>query len=380
MTEVRRCPRCLLPETVGNIHFDANGVCNHCLDYDRGFSNWEEIKDRKAKEFQDILNQAKKLNRPYDCFVPLSGGKDSTYTLYLATKVYGLRTLAVTLDNGYLSRLAKENIKNALEHCDADHFFYNINKKNSSALFKEFVLKSGNFCNACMRGINYAIEISAKSFKIPLIIKGSGRRVPYISQLKGISTLNTPSYYLNILKNSKLLNQFKHMARFKTSLEFQKTMGGICDILNIPRISLMKYVPQHIGMYDYIYLPYTEILDVIKREMGWSDFGGTVEHLDCDLHDVPFHKNTLKVPNITKSTFHNSGLIRQGILTKEEALNIEAKDSADSSIPKDLASFLQETGITYDEYVNYVKSSDNKRFENRFEKLARDIYHRLRKF
>lgn len=112
--EIIRCKRCLLPSSINGITFDTDGVCNHCRSYERDFAQWDVIKDRKAIEFQELLARAKSLNRPYDCLVPLSGGKDSTYVLYLVTKVYKLRTLAVTLDNGYLSDLAKENIKNAL--------------------------------------------------------------------------------------------------------------------------------------------------------------------------------------------------------------------------------------------------------------------------
>lgn len=123
MKNIVRCKRCLLPDSLLGISIDEQGVCNHCRDYERNFAGWDSIKDRKAQEFQQLLEKAKSLKRPYDCLVPLSGGKDSTYALYLATKVYKLRTLAVTLDNGYLSDLAKVNINNALVNCDADHFF-----------------------------------------------------------------------------------------------------------------------------------------------------------------------------------------------------------------------------------------------------------------
>lgn len=313
---MQRCNRCLLPASLEGITFDSEGICNHCRNYERNFADWDQISERKSKEFRELLDKARSLKRPYDCLVPLSGGKDSTYALYLATKVYHLRTLAVTLDNGYLSSPARENIKNALANCDADHIFYHINKANSSVLFKAFVERSGDFCNACMRGINYAIEFSQKSFRIPLVIKGSGRRVQYVSQLKSISTLNTPAYFENVIKGTGVHEKFKHLAQYKNKLERQKIAGGIYDILGFPRKHLMKFVPQHIGMYDYIYLPFTEIIQIIKREMGWSDFGGSAEHLDCEMHDVPFFKNTLLVSNITKSTLHNSGLLRQGILTR----------------------------------------------------------------
>jgi len=142
----------------------------------------------------------------------------------------------------------------------------------------------------------------------------------------------------------------------------------------------MRFVPQHIGMYDYIYLPVNEIIGIIKAEMGWSDYGGTAEHLDCELHNVPFHKNTLAIPNITASTFHNSGLLRQGIISQEEALHNEEMDKSAAQIPEELVSFLHDNGMTYDEYLGYVRNADNSKYISRVQKWAREIYHKMRKF
>lgn len=375
-----RCARCLLPSSLPGMVFDIEGVCNHCRNYERDYAEWDAIADRKRKEFASILNFAKDLKRPYDCLVPLSGGKDSTYALYLATKEYGLKTLAVTFDNGYMSSLAKENIENALVSCDADHVFYHMNRQNSAKLFTAFLSSSGDFCNACMRGINYSIEVALKSFHIPLVIKGSGRRVQYLSQLKNISTLNTPSYFLNVIKETKRFNQFKHMARHRTKLEWQKIAGGITDIVGLPRTVLMRNIPQHIGMYDYIYVPLPDLLNVIKIEMGGSDGGGAAEHLDCELHDVPFHKNTLLVEKITKSTLHNSGLLRQGLISKDQALEKERKDLESESIPPELIIFLADNNLTYDDYERAVRSANREQYAPRIQKIARTVYHRLRKF
>jgi len=133
-------------------------------------------------------------------------------------------------------------------------------------------------------------------------------------------------------------------------------------------------------MYDYVYLPVNEIIEIIKSEMGWSDFGGTAEHLDCDLHNVPMYKNTIVIPNITPSTFHNSGLLRQGIISKDEAIKIENTEKASEPIPNDLVNFLKETNISYDEYIRYVKYADKTKYVSNIQKWARDIYHRFRKF
>ncbi|MCB9029006.1 MAG: hypothetical protein H6545_07835 [Bacteroidales bacterium] len=378
--EIKRCTRCILPDTLSSVTFDEKGLCNHCRNYERDFLEWDRISDRKEKEFRAILKKAVSLNRPYDCLVPLSGGKDSTYALYLCTKVYKLRTLAVTLDNGFLSGPARENIKNALESCDADHIFYSININNSRELFREFTLKTGDFCTACMRGINYSIEMAVKNFRIPLVIKGSGRRVQYVSQIKEVSNLNTASYFANVIRGTEAGKKFSHFSAGRRRGEFIKIAGAIPDILGISRSRTMRFMTQHIGLYDYIYKPYPEIVEIIRREMKWSDHAGSVEHLDCELHDIPFYKDTLKIPGITAGTFHRSGLIRQGLLKREDALRMEEEELKEKDPPAELFKYLKNSDITPENYARAVLESDNSQYEPKYQKIVRNLYHRFRRY
>ncbi len=253
-------------------------------------------------------------------------------------------------------------------------------QKNSDELFSIFTKRTGDFCNACMRSINYSIEFASRSFRIPLIVKGSGRRVQYVSQIKEVSSLNTSSYFANVIKGTGAEKKFDYLSANRHKLEFQKIAGGITDILGIPRTALMRFIPQHIGMYDYIYRPFPEIVEILKREMKWSDNKGTTEHLDCDMHDVPFFKDTLRIPGITKYTFYNSGLIRQGLMTREEALEREESGLKKKDPPPELLKFLSESNMGYDEYVKTVNTSDKSRYEPVIQKLARDIYHKLRRY
>jgi len=114
--------------------------------------------------------------------------------------------------------------------------------------------------------------------------------------------------------------------------------------------------------------------------MGWSDGKGRAEHLDCELHDVPFYMNTLRIPNISKNTFYYSGLIRQGIMTRDEALKKEMEELQNIAKPTELDPFLNENHISPSEYEGYVKTSDKTRFEPKLQKRARSIYHKFRKF
>ena len=231
-----------------------------------------------------------------------------------------------------------------------------------------------------MRGINYSIEFATRAFNIPLVIKGSGRRVQYVSQIKEVTSLNTGGTFLKVIKNSNVKEKYAHLSGRAKMLEFQKIAGGAFDILGIPRSALIKFIPQHIGLYDYIYKPYPEIIKILKEEMNWSDEAGSVEHLDCELHDIPFFRDTLRVPNITPYTFYYSGLIRQGLLTREEALKKEEDELGKFSPPAELLSFLDENEISYNDYKAYVSNYDKSQFESKIQRFFRDIYHKLRKF
>jgi len=160
---------------------------------------------------EKLIDKAQSLNRPYDCVVPFSGGKDSTYVLYLFSNIYKLRCLAVSLDNGFLSEQAKINIDNALKNSTADHIYYRINIKKGTMLFNHFMKKTGNFCNACMREINYAIKLAERQFKPPLVVKGSGKRVQYITGIADFGEVNTPLFLgrsFLIMKKSLLFRSF----------------------------------------------------------------------------------------------------------------------------------------------------------------------------
>src|SRR5690606_15728125 len=140
-------------------------------------------------------------------------------------------------------------------------------------------------------------------------------------------------------------------------------------ILGISRSRTLRFMTQHIGLYDYIYKPYPEIVEIIKREMKWSDHAGSVEHLDCELHDIPFYKDTLRIPGITAGTFHRSGLIRQGLMKREDALRMEEELNKNNP-PVELFKYLKDSDITMEEYSRAVLDADNSQYEPKYQKIA----------
>ena len=119
---IQICTNCVLPETFPGIRFNDAGVCNFCLDYQKK----KEPAERKTEyrlRFETLIREYQG-GKPYDVLMCYSGGKDSTYTLNLLKKKYGLKILAMSFDNGFLSHQAIMNIHTIVEHLAVDHIFF----------------------------------------------------------------------------------------------------------------------------------------------------------------------------------------------------------------------------------------------------------------
>jgi len=98
-TALKRCSRCLLPETHETLVLDAEGVCNVCRAQEvKAKINWPE----RLEQLDALVAEYRGRYR-YDCLVPFSGGKDSTWTLYYLMKRYpGIKPLVVRFNHGFL--------------------------------------------------------------------------------------------------------------------------------------------------------------------------------------------------------------------------------------------------------------------------------------
>ncbi|MGB3792184.1 MAG: hypothetical protein WA978_05530 [Sphingopyxis granuli] len=101
--DVRRCTRCVLPETMPFIRFDEAGVCNYCTNY----------RQRNApKPKQELFDLVAPFRRAEgaDCVVPFSGGRDSCYALHLIVNELKMKPITYTYDWGMVTDLGRRNI------------------------------------------------------------------------------------------------------------------------------------------------------------------------------------------------------------------------------------------------------------------------------
>ena len=137
------CTRCIMDTSDPEIEFDNNTVCNHCKKYEELAAELTIPSQDRKKILQDIIHKIKMKgkNKKYDCIIGVSGGADSTYVAYLV-KEFGLRPLAVHLDNGWNSELAVSNIEQTLKRLNIDLYTYIINWEEFKDLQLSFLKAS----------------------------------------------------------------------------------------------------------------------------------------------------------------------------------------------------------------------------------------------
>jgi hypothetical protein len=111
---LRRCTRCILPETMPFIAFDEAGVCNYCHTH-------QPLRFAGADRLREIVAGATRRAGAPDCVVGVSGGRDSLFCLHHVVRSFGLRAMAYTYDWGMVTDLARRNISRVCAKLGVEH-------------------------------------------------------------------------------------------------------------------------------------------------------------------------------------------------------------------------------------------------------------------
>jgi len=121
---IKYCQCCLLPETKPDLWFDSEGVCSACLNYQsRVQVDWK----KRYEELNAILARYRSNGTNWDCIVPVSGGKDSTYQVIRLLEL-GMNPLCITATTCDLSEIGKNNIEN-IKNLGVDYVEFSPNKR-----------------------------------------------------------------------------------------------------------------------------------------------------------------------------------------------------------------------------------------------------------
>ncbi len=170
------CVRCLYPANAKpTIILDEEGVCSGCRYHESRKTvdvDWVE----REKMFVQILDEAKRMARergnPYDCIVPVSGGKDSHYQVWLLTEKYGMNPLLVTFNHGYNSPAGCRNLENLVMKSSCHLFRVTSNAPSVRRISRYMLERVGDLTWHYHAGIRTVPFQVAVAYNIPLIVWG----------------------------------------------------------------------------------------------------------------------------------------------------------------------------------------------------------------
>jgi len=313
---MKRCTRCIFPETLPGIEFDEEGVCNHCRDFK------SEDVDLTEVELKGRFDRIRRIGSKYDAVVPLSGGRDSTYALYLARKVYGLNVLAVNYDNEFQTSYAKSNMESASRILDVDLVVIRSKRDIAKKVVKQNMLCSTEkemfgVCRACSYGYRSAVFREVKKRNIPAIIWGGtrGEKTTDISERVNRHLKGDFKKKKNI--HNLLYEYYFLLQRTEFPVEGNPFYYRRSPTLKDPKID-------QIYIYDYLGWDREKIKKVINEELNWKKPDSTVStwRIDCTLTPL-INYCYLKLYGCTKACFGYHKMINYGTMERELALKQE---------------------------------------------------------
>lgn len=174
---MRWCRSCILPDTRPNLVLDEDGVCSLCRARTK-----RPMLDWTARElaFRELVARIKSLGRAYDCVIPVSGGKDSTWQVVTCLE-YGLKPLAVTWRTPVRTEIGWRNLDNLIA-LGVDHVDFTINPNVERAFMRKSFERAGS-CAIPMHLAIYNIPLKAAlNYSVPLIVWGENSASEYSGQ------------------------------------------------------------------------------------------------------------------------------------------------------------------------------------------------------
>ena len=375
MRNYQICTRCVMDTSDLEIVFDNNGVCNHCTEAVKKLKQAPHglPADEKEKALQEFIKDIKKSGegRQYDCVIGLSGGVDSSYLAYLV-KQWGLRPLAVHLDNHWNSEIAEQNIANICKNLNIEEKRIIINWDEFKDLQLAFLKASTPDSEIPSdNGIFTVLWGIAREHKIKYILSGYN-----ISSESILPRTWSRGYYDKPYINSvhrKFGNIKKLSFHIISSWEiFKNEKFG-----KIKLVSTLNYVN-----YDK-----EKAKQIITKELGWKDYGR--KHGESTYTRI-FQEYILPVKfGYDKRRAHFSSLIAAGQMTRDEALKrlSEPLYSDEKSKQQDIDTLCKKFQITNDDFEKImalpVKSindypNESKTFSYILLNMLRSVYRAIK--
>lgn len=345
---MKRCMKCCLPETQDSILFDEQGLCTVCnqIKVKKLQINWEE---RKKLLLQ--LCDRFRGKHTYDCVVPFSGGKDSTYTLWYLVTQLNMKPLVVSFDHGFYRPLHMQNRQRTLKRLDCDFLSFKASWKVVRELALESLRRKGDFCWHCHCGCYAGPMQMALKYKIPLIFWGQpdAEYGSYGYSYDEIQEVNERQFnrFINLgITAEDMVGMLPNWIKLK-DLEFFR-YPKLEDLRRLGMVSV------HLG--SFIPWDPRTMAEIIREKLGWEwtavegipeEYGW--EKVECMFTGVRDYLKFIK-RGFGRTTHLVSIDIREGRKSRNEAMRLI--EEHDGKRPASLDLFLELLQISEDEFMD----------------------------
>jgi len=315
---IKWCKNCVLPDTRPNLFILNDGKCNACKFHEvRKNIDWEKTKKKLIKIFQKAKKNSK---NNYDCLIPVSGGKDSTWQVLECLK-YGLTPLTLTYKTPGRNYYGQINLKKLIS-LGVDHIDYSINPKVEAYFMLKTLKLKGSTSIPMHLSLFSLPNMVAKKFNIPLIIWGENSASEYGYQINqdtgtsmnkdwidkyGVTNKTDANYWKDSFLNQKKLFGY----RAHNSKNFIKSifLGEYIkwdpkkSLKNAKRSGFIHPKKPKTGYYNYADIDCDFIS--IHHYLKWLKFGFTrlFDNLSIEIRNKRLNRN--QALNIIKRNYNN---------------------------------------------------------------------------
>lgn len=329
ISHIRRCTRCIMPETMPLIRFDENGVCNFCRTYKKQARAGTPALRRFIEPFLS------KTDAP-DCIVALSGGRDSSYGLHYVKNVLKLNPIAYTYDWGMVTDIARRNQSRMSSALGVEHVVVSadIKKKldnirnNLEAWLAKPDLGMVTLLMAGDKQAEYYVEELKRKTGIPLVIYCRGNQLEderfkfgYFGIFDG-----TPGGVIhNLSAKGKLMMLTYYGKQFLNNPKYVNS-----SLVDSAWAYASAYLVPHAFLYLWNYIPWDEktVVSTLRKQYGWESPPDTVATWRIDDGTPPFYNYIYyKIQGFTENDGLRSNQIREGVITRKRALALITQEN-----------------------------------------------------
>tara|TARA_B100000401_G_scaffold433476_1_gene372185 strand:+ start:146 stop:1234 length:1089 start_codon:yes stop_codon:yes gene_type:complete len=320
----------------------------------------KEVDWEKRKKLLDSVIEKFRGKYDYDCLVPFSGGKDSTYTLYYLIKEYNIKPLVVRFNHGFYRSKMEKNVQRTIKKLGVDFINFTPNWSIVKKLMWEAFSRKTDFCWHCHTGIySYPLRIALK-FNVPLVLWGeplAEMSAYYTYEDDEIEWENEEKF--NMLRNLGITAEDMHGMINKEDDPVDKR--DLIPYTYPPLEELQKIGYYSVCLGSFIPWDYKKHTRIIMDDLGWegdemesapSSVNTEYAKIECWMQGTRDYIKYLK-RGYSRVTQIVNFEIREGRMSIEEGKKLIKK--YDGNKPYSLELFLDYMGIEEEEFNEIVK-------------------------